>query len=71
MPRFDGTGPAGDGPLTGRGAGLCNKQYKRKFINDLPDDTNADKEQIDIMPGRGRGRGFRRRGVSPWQMKQE
>jgi len=23
MPRFDGTGPQGQGPLTGRGAGRC------------------------------------------------
>ena len=26
MPNFDGTGPAGQGPLTGRGAGPCNPQ---------------------------------------------
>lgn len=23
MPRFDGTGPQGDGPMTGRGEGYC------------------------------------------------
>jgi hypothetical protein len=23
MPRFDGTGPRGDGPMTGRGEGFC------------------------------------------------
>lgn len=23
MPRFDGTGPRGEGPLTGRGQGYC------------------------------------------------
>lgn len=23
MPRFDGTGPLGKGPMTGRGAGFC------------------------------------------------
>ncbi|MEA3406652.1 MAG: DUF5320 domain-containing protein [Chloroflexota bacterium] len=23
MPRFDGTGPRGDGPMTGRGEGYC------------------------------------------------
>lgn len=25
MPRFDGTGPAGQGPLTGRGLGPCGR----------------------------------------------
>lgn len=24
MPRFDGTGPQGKGPMTGRGLGKCN-----------------------------------------------
>ncbi len=24
MPRFNGTGPNGEGPLTGRGLGQCN-----------------------------------------------
>ncbi len=24
MPRFDGTGPGGAGPMTGRGMGYCN-----------------------------------------------
>ena len=24
MPRFDGTGPNGQGPLTGKGMGVCN-----------------------------------------------
>ena len=26
MPRFDGTGPQGQGPLTGRGSGPCSPQ---------------------------------------------
>lgn len=25
MPRFDGTGPAGQGPMTGRGMGSCGR----------------------------------------------
>ncbi|MBM3228369.1 hypothetical protein FJZ20_00555 [Candidatus Pacearchaeota archaeon] len=29
MPRFDGTGPQGLGPLTGRGLGPCNKGMRR------------------------------------------
>lgn len=27
MPNFDGTGPTGAGPLTGRGAGYCGYGY--------------------------------------------
>ena len=27
MPRRDGTGPMGMGPMTGRGAGLCNGDF--------------------------------------------
>jgi hypothetical protein len=27
MPRFDGTGPAGMGPMTGGGRGWCNPYY--------------------------------------------
>ncbi len=27
MPRWDGTGPRGQGPLTGRGAGYCAIAY--------------------------------------------
>jgi hypothetical protein len=32
MPRFDGTGPTGKGPNTGRGKGFCQetqKEYKQ------------------------------------------
>jgi hypothetical protein len=42
MPRRNGTGPMGSGPMTGRGMGPCNNNqvnYARGF-------------------GRGRGRGF-------------
>ncbi|MFD3156622.1 DUF5320 domain-containing protein [Haloimpatiens sp. FM7330] len=28
MPRFDGTGPDGRGPITGRGLGYCNTTYE-------------------------------------------
>ncbi|MFP3927279.1 MAG: DUF5320 domain-containing protein [Desulfobacteraceae bacterium] len=52
MPGFDGTGPVGYGPMTGRGLGFCNPRagaalpyYGRGF-----------------GWGRGRGRGFRRGG---------
>jgi len=29
MPRFDGTGPRGQGPMTGRGEGYCALAYPR------------------------------------------
>ena len=29
MPDRDGTGPAGDGPLTGRGLGQCGRGFRR------------------------------------------
>lgn len=49
MPRGDGTGPAGMGPMTGRGAGFCAGYRIPCFLN---------------SPGRGLGfgrwRGYRR-----------
>ncbi|MGM0482754.1 MAG: DUF5320 domain-containing protein [Patescibacteria group bacterium] len=31
MPRLDGTGPEGAGPLTGRGLGNCKGSVRRRF----------------------------------------
>lgn len=45
MPRGDGTGPMGQGPMTGRGLGYCAGYPSPGFM----------------QPGFGRGRGFRRR----------
>ncbi len=60
MPRFDGTGPLGSGPLTGRGLGEC--RYKRRFFTRkeeveelkeeaerLEEDLRAVKERISEM----------------------
>jgi len=44
MPGFDGTGPEGRGPITGRGMGYCA----------LPED------EYERIPRRGYGRGFGR-----------
>ena len=33
MPQFDGTGPSGKGPLTGRGRGLCFGEMGRMLKN--------------------------------------
>ncbi|MDD5018411.1 MAG: DUF5320 domain-containing protein [Eubacteriales bacterium] len=46
MPRGDGTGPMGMGPMTGRGAGYCTGYAAPGFANG--------------GFGMGRGRGFRR-----------
>ena len=32
MPRFDGTGPTGRGPMTGRGLGKCVGQRPRRGL---------------------------------------
>jgi len=44
MPGFDGTGPLGQGPMTGRAMGRCVGNFVRPFGRGL---------------GRGLGRGFR------------
>jgi len=46
MPRGDGTGPMGMGPMTGRSAGYCAGYGVPGFMNPIPD------------RGFGRGRGF-------------
>jgi hypothetical protein len=57
MPRGDGTGPAGFGPMTGRRAGYCAGYAVPGFANPYP-------------RGGGRGRGYRRMyyatGVPGW-----
>ncbi|MCK9484778.1 MAG: DUF5320 domain-containing protein [Candidatus Marinimicrobia bacterium] len=53
MPRGDGTGPAGMGPMTGRAAGFCAG-------NNGPGYTNPGAGRgFGGGMGRGRGRGFR------------
>ena len=47
MPGFDGTGPMGEGPLTGRGLGRCGPGFARRGRG----------------AGRGYGRSFRGRGI--------
>jgi len=50
MPRGDGTGPMGMGPMTGRGAGNCVGYVSPGFAN----------RGIGFSRGMGGGRGFRR-----------
>jgi hypothetical protein len=57
MPGLDGTGPWGEGPMTGGGRGFCNfvgAGYRRPY-------------GWSYGLGRGYGRGFGfRRGFAPW-----
>jgi hypothetical protein len=52
MPRGDGTGPMGFGPMTGHGAGYCAGFPVPGYANPYP------------RMGRGMGRGYRRRFVA-------
>ncbi len=49
MPRGDGTGPMGRGPMTGRGAGFCSWLGASGYTDTPP----------AFRVGYGRGRGFR------------
>lgn len=64
MPRGDGTGPRGMGPMTGRGAGFCAGFVAPGYIN--PGMNYG----MGYGMGYGRGRGFRRQlyytGVPAW-----
>lgn len=51
MPFFDGTGPLGYGPMTGRGLGPCGYGLRRSW---------------GYGRGLGYGRGFGRRSYNPW-----
>ena len=53
MPRGDGTGPGGLGPMTGRGAGYC-AGYS------VPGYMNPSGGRLGLGFGRGYGRGFGR-----------
>jgi len=51
MPRGDGTGPGGMGPMTGRAAGFCAGYDRPGYANPIPGGRYGS--------GRGLGRGFR------------
>lgn len=57
MPRFDGTGPQGQGPMTGRGAGYCADGDDAEFLPARP--RLGARFARWLNPGRmfGRGRG--------------
>lgn len=60
MPRGDRTGPAGAGPMSGRGAGFCAGYQTTGFQN----------SGGGFGRGCGRGFGFRNRFVQPGQSAQ-
>jgi len=60
MPRGDGTGPAGMGPMTGRAAGFCAGYNSPGFMNSIGGRLGG-----GFGWGRGRGFGFGR-GMGRW-----
>ncbi|MCK4352274.1 DUF5320 domain-containing protein [candidate division WOR-3 bacterium] len=56
MPRGDGTGPAGMGPMTGRAAGYCAGYSAPGFTNPIP---GRGYFGYGLGLGRGRGRFWR------------
>ena len=66
MPRGDGTGPDGQGSMTGRGAGYCNGFDKPGFANSMSRRGRGFGRRV----GSGRGFGFRRFWNTPIQAQQ-
>jgi hypothetical protein len=54
MPKKDGTGPAGKGPLTGRGSGLCIMPLDSTEVElgFLRNQERALREQLDVIKTR-------------------
>ncbi len=61
MPRGDGTGPMGLGPMTGRAAGFCAGYPVPGFMNPI-----GGRLGLGFGWGRGFGRGFWWRGFYPF-----
>lgn len=60
MPRGDGTGPMGQGPMTGRAAGLCAGFSTPGFANSAPRMGMGFRRGAVSGRGKGRGGGFGR-----------
>lgn len=54
MPRFDQTGPEGEGSMTGRRMGKCTNFLAKDSTKEADPATGAE----EIVPGRGLGRRF-------------
>lgn len=50
MPRFDGNGPIGLGPISGRGMGLCNRRGVRatRFISSKNELAFLEEEEREL-----------------------
>jgi len=57
MPRFDQTGPRGQGPMTGRGLGSCALSQEEL--------DRIRQRGLGVPPGLGLGGGGRGRGIAP------
>ncbi len=55
MPRGDATGPAGQGPMTGRGAGYCTGFATPGFANSIPGGGGRAFNPVGLGLGLGRG----------------
>ena len=58
MPRLDGTGPQGQGPLTGRGLGRCTTDGKAKNLGGNGIGFNRRQGDRLFLRRRNRGRRF-------------
>ncbi len=65
MPGFDGSGPVGQGPMTGRGLGYCNTSYRGVGYGRGIGFGRGFGRGFGLGFGRGRGFGFGR-GMGYW-----
>lgn len=59
MPRFNGSGPNGEGPKTGRGQGRCNSANRGGMGNVQNQDLSKDTQGGFAGRSGGRGMGFK------------
>ncbi|MGA2062496.1 MAG: DUF5320 domain-containing protein [Thermoguttaceae bacterium] len=67
MPRGDGTGPMGMGPMTGRGAGFCGGNGAAGFMNRSAKLGGFGRCRGGRGGGRGRRNMFYATGLTGWQ----
>ncbi len=58
MPRFDQTGPMGQGAMTGRRMGRCMQQGTNPTVTDLSASDNHSSANNFVSRGMGMGRGM-------------
>ncbi len=67
MPFRDGSGPAGMGPMTGRGAGFCAGYSVPRYMNTMPGRAFAGYGFGHGGGGRGHRNWFHATGLTRWQ----